>query len=95
MGDRVDAQQFSREDRQRYKAKLRTCLDVLKQMVDERVFETERKLMGLERELNLVEDVGYAKMINEEVLALIQSDDYQTEIAQFNIEVNLPPHKLV
>src|SRR4051812_40060620 len=84
-GDRVESQEFSREDRQRYKAKLRTSLDVLREMVADGRFETERKLMGLELELNLVDDAGCAKMINEEVLARIESDDYQTEVAQFNI----------
>src|SRR3954447_636281 len=95
MGERIEATQFTREDRQQYRTKLKTSLDVLRQMLEQGWFETERKLMGLELELNIADDKGCATMRNEELLAAIESDDYQTELAQFNIEVNLAPHKLV
>ncbi len=95
MGERVEAQEFSREDRQRYREKVKSCLEALRTMLADGRFETERKLMGLELELNLVDAGGCAVMINDDVLARIESVDYQTELAQFNIEVNVAPHKLV
>src|SRR4051812_22666109 len=95
MGERVESQDFTREDRQLYRTKLKTSLDVLRQMLEQRWFEVERKLIGLELELNIADTRGCATMRNEELLAAIASDDYQTELAQFNIEVNLAPHKLI
>jgi hypothetical protein len=95
MGDKVTVTTFSREDRQRYRQKVKRCLEVLERMLAEGLFETERKLIGLEIELNIADAHGRPHMVNDEVLALIASEDFQTELGQFNIEVNVAPHKLV
>jgi gamma-glutamyl:cysteine ligase YbdK (ATP-grasp superfamily) len=95
MGDKVMVTTFSREDRQRYRQKVRRCLDVLERMLAEGRFETERELLGLEIELNIADSQARPYMVNDEVLALIASQDFQTELGQFNIEVNVAPHKLV
>ncbi len=58
-------------------------------------FEGERKTLGLEIELNLIDESGAPRMGNDEVLARIASHDFQTELGQFNIEVNVAPHKIV
>jgi hypothetical protein len=94
MGERLAVQAFSREDRQRYRAKVKSCLEIFKQMLAEDRFEVDRKLMGLELELNLCDSDGCALMINDAVLARIESTDFQTELAQFNLEVNLAPRDL-
>jgi gamma-glutamylcysteine synthetase len=95
MGRDVDRTEFTREDRARYRAKLKDNLDVLGEMLAASAFETRRKLVGLELELNLADDDGHPTMVNSAVLDLIANPDYQTELGQFNIEVNLAPHKLV
>jgi hypothetical protein len=50
--------------------------------------------MGLEIELNLVGADGLPKMLNAQVLERIASRDFQTELAMFNLEVNIAPHRL-
>src|SRR5664279_4075046 len=95
MGDRVSATEFSPEDRLHYRVKVKACLAALRQLLADGRFETERKLLGVELELNLVDAVGCPVMANDDVLKLIESADYQTELGQFNIEVNIAPHKLV
>jgi gamma-glutamyl:cysteine ligase YbdK (ATP-grasp superfamily) len=50
--------------------------------------------MGLEFELNLVGSDGTPKMLNAQVLERIASRDFQTELAMFNLEVNIAPHRL-
>jgi hypothetical protein len=50
--------------------------------------------IGLEIELNLTEETGDPALANTHVLELIADDDFQTELAQFNIEINIPPRKL-
>lgn len=95
MGDDVAATVFSRQDRQRYRAKVRRCLDVFARMLQESRFDVGRPLTGLEIEFNLVDQTGDPAMRNAEVLAEIANPDFQTELAQFNIEINVRPRPLV
>ncbi|WP_436788114.1 glutamate--cysteine ligase [Yinghuangia sp. YIM S10712] len=95
MGEKVEQVAFTRSDRQRYRHKLRRCLETLERLLAERRFESPRKLMGVEIELNLTDADGLPCMANDRVLDRIASPDFQTELGQFNIEVNIPPHRLV
>src|SRR5947209_5578423 len=94
MGQEVTATTFSREDRQRYREKVKRCLDVFARMLHQARFDPERRSIGLEIELNLTEETGDPAMANAHVLELIADDDFQTELAQFNIEINIEPRKL-
>src|SRR6195952_1291145 len=94
MGDDVEARVFSREDRQKYRDKVKRCLDVFAQMLAESRFDPERRSIGLEIELNLTEETGDPALANTHVLELIADEDFQTELAQFNIEINIPTRKL-
>jgi gamma-glutamyl:cysteine ligase YbdK (ATP-grasp superfamily) len=94
MGEKVVATGFDLSDRQRYRRKLQQCLVGLERLLAEKRFDRPRNLMGLEIELNLADSDGLPCMVNEEVLERIASRDFQTELAQFNIEVNIAPHRL-
>ncbi|MCQ4085131.1 glutamate--cysteine ligase [Streptomyces sp. RB6PN25] len=94
MGEKVVATGFDLSDRQRYRQKLRQCLVGLERLLEEKRFDRPRNLMGLEIELNLADSDGLPCMVNEAVLDRIASRDFQTELAQFNIEVNIAPHRL-
>ncbi|GEP32833.1 glutamate--cysteine ligase [Nocardioides szechwanensis] len=94
MGEEVDAQEFTRADRTRHREKVRRCLDVFARMLSEAAFDTDDPMTGLEVELNLVDDSGDPALRNAEVLAAIADPDFQTELGQFNIEINVPPAKL-
>ena len=54
MGAEVDATEFTREDRKRYRDKVRKGLDVLARMLTESRFDFERR-WRFEIELNLVD----------------------------------------
>ena len=94
MGKDVAATQFSREDRTRYRQKVRSCLDVFERMLAQSQFDFERPLTGVEIELNLVDDAGDPAMRNAEVLDAISHADFQTELGQFNVEINVQPRPL-
>src|SRR6478672_4236706 len=94
MGEEVDAQEFSRADRTRHREKVRRNLDVFARMLREAAFETDDPMTGLEMELNLIDDAGDPALKNAEVLEAIADPDFQTELGQFNIEINLAPAKL-
>src|SRR6478735_3332729 len=94
MGEKVVATRADLSDRQMYRRKLQSCLDVLERMLRENRFDRPRAVMGLEIELNLADEQGQPLMRNEQVLGAIASSDFQTELGQFNIEVNIAPHRL-
>jgi gamma-glutamyl:cysteine ligase YbdK (ATP-grasp superfamily) len=94
MGQDVEGRGFTREDRQRYRLKVRRCLDVFAQMLGESTFDVERPMTGLEIELNLVDEDFQPAMRNADVLAAIADEDFQTELGQFNIEINVAPRRL-
>ncbi|PVG83679.1 glutamate--cysteine ligase [Nocardioides gansuensis] len=94
MGEEVEQQEFSRADRTRHREKVRRCLDVFARMLREARFDTDDPMTGLEVELNLVDDQGDPALKNAEVLEAIADPDFQTELGQFNIEINVAPAKL-
>ena len=94
MGAEVSAQSYTREERQRYREKVRQNLDVFEKMLNTSSFEFDRPMTGLEIELNLVDGHMQPHFHNAEVLAAIADEDYQTELAQYNIELNVPPRPL-
>jgi gamma-glutamyl:cysteine ligase YbdK (ATP-grasp superfamily) len=94
VGEQVAARTFSRADRQRYREKLRRCLDVFGRMLNESKFDFERPLTGMEIEFNLVDAQQEPSMRNEEVLDAIASEVFQAELGQFNIEINVRPSTL-
>ncbi len=91
MGEEVDAQEFTGADRTRHREKVRRCLDVFERMLRESAFDTDDPMTGLEVELNLVDEAGDPALRNAEVLEAIADPDFQTELGQFNIEINSPP----
>ena len=94
MGEEVDQQEFSRADRTRHREKVRRNLDVFARMLREAAFETDDPMTGLEMELNLIDEAGDPALKNAEVLEAIADPDFQTELGQFNIKINVPPAKL-
>ena len=94
MGEEVAQQEFTREDRTRYREKVRACLDVLERMLREARFDAEFPMTGLEIELNLVGSDEAPALRNIEVLEAIADPDFQTELGQFNVEINVAPRLL-
>src|SRR5688572_28199940 len=94
MGEEVAQQEFSRADRTRHREKVRRNLDVFARMLREARFDTDDPMAGLEMELNLIDDAGDPALKNAEVLEAIADPDFQTELGQFNIEINVAPAKL-
>ncbi|MBX9360126.1 glutamate-cysteine ligase family protein [Streptomyces sp. WAC04114] len=94
MGRDVPALVFTREDRRRYREKMHTDLEVLARMLHESGFESERPQVGLEIELNLVDDAGLPVMRNTDVLQAIADPAWSSELGRFNLEINIPPRQL-
>ncbi|CAA9318545.1 MAG: hypothetical protein AVDCRST_MAG48-2502 [uncultured Friedmanniella sp.] len=94
MGAEVDQTTFTREDRKRHREQVRKGLDVLARMLTESRFDFERPMVGLEIELNLVDERCEPAMRNAEVLRAIADPAFVPELGRFNIEINVPPRRL-
>jgi Glutamate-cysteine ligase family 2(GCS2) len=91
MGKDVSQGTFTREDRARYRQKVRRCLDVFALMLNDFHFDADRPTTGLEIELNLIDGECQPAMRNAEVLADVADPQFQTELGQFNLEINVRP----
>ncbi|GGS42710.1 MULTISPECIES: glutamate-cysteine ligase family protein [Actinokineospora] len=94
MGKDVEQTEFTRADRQRFRQKVRQCLDVFARMLAESRFDADRPMAGMEVELNLVDPEGRPSLRNAEVLDEIDDPAFVPELGQFNIEINVPPQRL-
>ncbi len=94
MGRDIQAIKISGEDRRKYRDKVRRSLDVFARMLRERLFDDNSSMVGQEIELNLVDERGMPHMRNAEALDAIADPAWDTEVGQFNLEINVPPCQL-
>jgi hypothetical protein len=94
MGKDLSDAALFRQDPTRYRHKVRRCLDVLAVMLDDVLFDAELPMTGLEIELNLMDADAEPAMRNAEVLANLADPRFQTELGQFNLELNARPRLL-
>jgi len=94
VGEDVERTEFTGKDRQQYREKVRRCLDVFARMLTESKFDFDRPMTGLEIEFNLIDAKFDPAMKNTDVLSAIANPDFQTELGQFNIEINVRPREL-
>jgi gamma-glutamyl:cysteine ligase YbdK (ATP-grasp superfamily) len=95
MGRDIETTEFTREDRTKYREKVKACLAAIRELMDTGRFETGRRLIGVEMEVYLADGDGQVTPINAALLERMESGDFQTELAQFNIEFSLPPRRLI
>ncbi|MQA07310.1 MAG: glutamate--cysteine ligase [Pseudonocardiaceae bacterium] len=86
---------FDPHQRQLYRRKVRRCLDALGAMLDEGSFSFDERQMGLEIELNLVDESLRPSMANTVVLEKLNDPAFTTELSQHNLELNVPPRSLI
>lgn len=95
MGAEVSKQQFTGEDRVRFRRQVGRGTEAIARMLADGLFTDQgrppKPLLGMEVELNLVDEHMQPAMANAAVLEAIADPDYQTELGQFNIEINVSP----
>lgn len=94
MGEDITSAAFTREDRTRYRRKVRRCLGVFALMLDDFAFDSDRPMTGLELEFNLIDAAAEPAMRNAQVLAELLDPLFQTELGQFNLELNARPRMI-
>ncbi|WP_299574752.1 glutamate--cysteine ligase [uncultured Williamsia sp.] len=95
MGAEVSRREFTREDRRRFRTQVTRGTEAIARMLADGAFvDTDgapAPLLGMEIELNLVDRAMNPAMANDTVLQAIADPDYQTELGQFNVEINVAP----
>jgi gamma-glutamyl:cysteine ligase YbdK (ATP-grasp superfamily) len=95
MGRDIQTTEFTREDRMRFRDKVKANLAALHQLVDEGRFESGKRRAGLEMEVYLIDGHdGRVRPLNAEVLQRLPKEKFQTELAQFNLEFATDPTPL-
>jgi len=94
MGIDVAGTAYTHAQRQQYRDKVRQNLDVFEQMLAQSSFDFEHPLTGMEMELNLVDESYQPRMTNAEVLERIADPGFQTELGQYNMELNVNPRPM-
>jgi gamma-glutamyl:cysteine ligase YbdK (ATP-grasp superfamily) len=91
MGRDIETTEFTRDDRLRFRQKVKANLAALRKLVDGGGFETGRRTCGVEMEVYITDQRGAALPINAKLLERIASADFQTELAQFTMEFDVKP----
>jgi gamma-glutamyl:cysteine ligase YbdK (ATP-grasp superfamily) len=94
MGEGVLDPIYTQQDLQRHREKIQRCLDALARMLAGDGFSAGPEQMGLELELNLIDENDDPAMANQAVLKQINDPAFQTELGQHNIEINVTPRPL-
>ncbi len=89
MGDAVSRDSYTPKQRTQYRNYLLDELEVFDKHLQKAEF-VDHGTIGLELELNLVDENAAPAGCNDAVLAEL-SDEYQAEVGRYNVEVNHPP----
>jgi hypothetical protein len=95
VGRDVARRSFTRRERLQYRGKVHRCLNALATMLREDAFaEDIEATIGLEVELNLIDQRLDPAMRGVAVLDGVHSPEVASELGRWNIELNLPPRSL-
>ncbi|QQS00530.1 MAG: glutamate--cysteine ligase [Austwickia sp.] len=95
MGAEVGGADWSNQDRQRYREKVRQDLDVLERMLASHQFDAHAPTAGFEVEMSLVDDDMRPCRRNAEIIAALDDEAFVPELGRFNLELNVDPRVLV
>jgi len=79
------------QDQRRAMQRILRDLDAMEQMIADGLFETDRRRIGAEQELVLVDRACHPAPVSTEVLEAIGDPRVVPEIARFNVEFNCDP----
>ena len=84
----------TQEDRNRFCRAMLRDVSALELMLKEGYFEKDIQRIGAEQELCLIQSNYSPAMTGPEILSQIEAPAYTSELARYNLEINLPPKEL-
>ena len=91
MGQDIAGEHFEQRDFQRFERCLRRETQTLHDWVERDELSSGGPIVGLEAEAWLVDAQGRPAPHNEAFLARLDAPEVVTELARFNVEINVPP----
>jgi CBS domain-containing protein len=91
MGSSLVALAKTKSDRQEFLKNVLRDITAMEQMIESNLFETGIRRFGVEQELCFADHCWRPAPIIDKILPLINDDHFVTEIARFNMEINLDP----
>ena len=91
MGLNIDQTDFSPADYALFQGKLFQQLEQLKEVMSQPTFGQQPLKIGAELEMYLVNNQGVPSLNNLNLLAKLNDEQFQPELNQYNIELNLTP----
>ncbi|WP_206485694.1 glutamate-cysteine ligase family protein [Thalassotalea sp. G2M2-11] len=89
MGQNIDQTKFSEKDYAQFQTNLFQQLEQLKSIIAAPTFGQEPLKLGAELEMYLIDDEGKVKLTNQLLLSALDDPQYQPELNQYNLELNL------
>ena len=89
MGDAVSRERYTPRERTDYRRELNDDLETFDAYLQQAEF-VSRGTIGMELELNLVDEQMAPAPVNLDVLKTLDDADFQSEIGSFNFEMNHP-----
>ncbi|MGB0525862.1 MAG: CBS domain-containing protein [Flammeovirgaceae bacterium] len=80
--------------RQQFIKHLLDDVKTLERMLEQNLFESGTQRIGAEQEFCLIDETLYPSFKAIEILDAIQDDHFTTELAKYNLEINLDPQEL-
>jgi hypothetical protein len=94
MGEEIQYSHFNKSDYQQFTVQLKEETSLLKSWFDDHRFSTSALIAGYELEAWLINRTGNPVAINKEFLEQADNPLLSPELAKFNVELNVEPHKL-
>lgn len=94
MGEHRIRPLLNREDRNRFCRRILRDVKALEVMLEEGLFERGIHRIGAEQELCLIQPDFSPAMTGPEILSQIDAPAYTSELARYNLEINLSPWEL-
>jgi len=94
MGRDIVEKEYYAKDYERFNQRIHDQVDILKEISRRPTFGTDDLCMGAEVEVYLMNKEGNISPVNLQLLDMLKDEQFQTELNQFNLEINLSPVKM-
>lgn len=91
MGEKLIRIPKSVKDKNSFILNILKDVKALEMMLEQGLFETGIERIGAEQEMALIDDRFHPAPVNLDILKKLNDDHYTTELARFNMEINLDP----
>ena len=93
MGREIGDREYTAKDYEKFNRRIHDQVDILKKVIARPKFGQSETCIGAELELYLMNEQSDVSPVNLQLLEMLQDDQFQPELNQFNLELNLTPVK--